>query len=418
MAVGRLRVFPCPLFELAAKELVRLCVVWEIKLPWYFHRVAAPNRPALRHTGQAYKGLNLVTGVAASRVLVAKIMDMDGQTLHEWKTDWFKIWRDAEHVPERRRPKSRPGTHIHGAVLMDNGDLVFNFEHLGLVRLGLQGQTVWRLPYQTHHSVHRDDDGSLWVCGQREHTEQDVRFPNRTPPFAEHTLLHVTPQGRIAQEWSVADILCENGRSGLLYLGSLDNDSTRIHGDALHLNDVEPFPATMEPGIFEQGDLLVSLRNINTVFVFNSQSGKIKFICTGWFVRQHDPDFIDGHSFSVFDNNNIASDGPGHQSRIVIVSAADNAARVFFKGSPGTPFYTHIMGKHQWLPNGNLLITESKQGRAIEINRQGEIVWEYVNYVDRGVVGLVEEVQRLPLTYARLFRGGASGKAAQEDPNP
>ena len=67
------------------------------------------------------------------------------------------------------------------------------------------------------------------------------------------------------------------------------------------------------------------------------------------------------------------------------------------------PFYTDIMGKHQWLPNGNLLITESRQGRAFEINPQGEVVWEYMNYVDRRVVDLVEEVQRLPPEYERLF---------------
>ena len=45
-----------------------------------------------------------------------------------------------------------------------------------------------------------------------------------------------------------------------------------------NLNDVEPFPPTMEEGFFRQGDILVSLRNINTVFVFNRHSRKIKLI--------------------------------------------------------------------------------------------------------------------------------------------
>jgi hypothetical protein len=205
------------------------------------------------------------------------------------------------------------------------------------------------------------------------------------------------------EEWSVAELLRENGLGGLLYLGSLENRSTQVCGDLLHLNDVEPFPTRMEGDFFGQGDILVSLRNINTVFVFNRQNRKIKFICTGWFVRQHDPDFIDGNRFSVFDNNNIAPERHSHQSRIVIVSARAKTSLVFFEGVMSAPFYTNIMGKHQWLPNGNLLITESMQGRAFEINRRGKIVWEYVNYVDRGVVGLVEEVQRLSSDYARFF---------------
>ena len=68
------------------------------------------------------------------------------------------------------------------------------------------------------------------------------------------------------------------------------------------------------------------------------------------------------------------------------------------------------MGNHQWLPNGNVLITESWQGRAFEVNPRGEIVWEYVNYVDDGVVGRITSVYRLPPEYARLFVRPESGK--------
>ena len=102
----------------------------------------------------------------------------------------------------------------------------------------------------------------------------------------------------------------------------------------------------------------------------------------------------------------------------MIVSARDKTSVVFFEGDSKTPFYTSVMGKHQWLPNGNLLITESKQGRAFEISQQGEVVWEYVNYVDRGVVGLVEQVQRLPLGYSRLFGNRGSSESQGHRPNP
>ena len=402
VVVGKYHIFPHRVLAHAAEGFRELRTRMTPELPEYYKRVMDRAPTFSRNTGQAYMGLNLVTRVTSDRELVAEIMDMDSQKFHAWHLDWFKIWPDAEHVPERQFPRARPGTHIHGAVVMENGDLVFNFEHLGLVRLDRRGEVVWRLPYQTHHAVHRHDDGNLWVCGQKDHTEPDARFPNRIPPFDEYTLLEVTPDGKIAEEWSVAELLHENGLAGLLYLGSLRNTSTQVHGDSLHLNDVEPFPATMQEDFFRQGDILVSLRNINTVFVFNRHSRRIKFISTGWFVRQHDPDFIDGNRFSVFDNNNIAPEAYGQQSRIVIVSARDKTSEVFFEGNLKAPFYTDIMGKHQWLPNGNLLITEARQGRAFEINRRGEVVWEYVNYVDRGVVGLVGEVQRLPLGYRRL----------------
>jgi hypothetical protein len=187
--------------------------------------------------------------------------------------------------------------------------------------------------------------------------------------------------------------------------------------DRLHLNDVEPFPSNLEEGVFKKGDILVSLRNINTVLVFNGDSKEIKYLSTGMFIHQHDPDFIDGNTLSVFDNK-TASGERGFQSRIVIVSARDMTSEVFFKGSLENPFYTSVMGKHQWLPNGNLLITETRQGRAFEINRRGEVVWEYVNYVDRGVIGIVTEVLRLPLEYKSVFGNSVSGESQGRRPNP
>ena len=111
-----------------------------------------------------------------------------------------------------------------------------------VVRLDRAGHVVWRLPYTTHHSVHQDDDGTLWVCAHKYHTESSPRFPCRVPPYEEYLLLQLTPDGKVVSEWSVADLLSENGYHGLLYLGTLHNRSMKIRGDALHLNDVEPFP--------------------------------------------------------------------------------------------------------------------------------------------------------------------------------
>jgi hypothetical protein len=189
----------------------------------------------------------------------------------------------------------------------------------------------------------------------------------------------------------------------MLHLGSLKNTALEASGDLLHLNDVEPFPSTMTPGFFGPGDVLVSLRNVNTVFVFNADTRKIKFVTTGRFTRQHDPDFIDGNRFSVFDNMGVQPGARDRQSRIVIITAPEQSLEVYYEGTPAHPFYTDIMGRHQWLPNGNLLITETRRGRAFEINRQGEIVWEYLNPAGNGVVGILEEVARLPAEYGRLY---------------
>jgi len=393
--VGKFKVFPYWQIEPAYLQLRELFQESEEAEGVLFQRVSEQREP-IRRLDKAFDGLTLVTRVTGNGELRAEIIDMTGRVQHVWNIDWFEIWPEMSHAPDRK-PIERPGTHIHGAIVLPNGDLVFNFEHLGLVRLDRSGHPVWKLPYQTHHSIHLHDDGNLWVSGQRWRTAPDARFPNRNPPFDEYTLLIVSQDGDILREWSVADLLIANDRTALLHMGSLNNTDTTLHGwaDSLHLNDVEPFPSDMEPGFFGPGDVLVSLRNINTVFVFNVADNRIKFLLTGPFVRQHDPDFVDGNHFSVFDNQNIGALAANPQSRILLIHAPSARVEVVYEGTPQQPFFTDIMGKHQWLPNGNLLITEARRGRAFEVNPEGVIVWEHINYVGDKVVGLMEEAQRL-----------------------
>ncbi len=401
--------FPYQLYTEATKGWSQLKESKSEQLPWFYVRSSKSTSEVIKNISQTQPGLSLVTEIGADSSISAKIIDLEGNTVHKWEIDWFEIWSNPTHLPESIIPKSKPGTSIHGAVVMENGDLVFNFESKGLVRINRNSEVVWRLPYITHHSVHQHDDGNLWVSGTKYQTQKVDRLPNLIPPFYEETILEVSPEGKILREWYVADILRKNGYAGLLYMGSLNNENTVIRGDnrllgktdILHLNDVEPFPTNLQPGFFQPGDVMLSLRNINTVFVFNIESEEIKFMSTGQFVRQHDPDFIDGDTISVFDNNNASE--PERKSKITIISAKDNSHKVLFAGSKDNKFYTRVMGKHQWQPNGNLLITESMSGRGFEIDRQGKVVWEYINYVEPGVIGVVSEVQRLSPESTELF---------------
>lgn len=401
-------VFPYKYFVTAKEGFGHVSKQFSGELPPHYHyldqsfpEVTAPN---------PYPGLNLVTKLATDDLIVADIMDAQGNTLHRWELDWFDIWPDADHLHPERAPKQRPGTTIHGAVVMDNGDLVFNYEYMGLVRVDLDGKVVWRLPYETHHSVHLHDDGNLWVSGMKFQTEKNEFIPHIIPPFWEDTILKVSPEGEILKEWNVPELLRKNGYAGLLHLRSIPSYETEVYNlDPTHLNDVETFPSDMKAGVFNPGDVLISLRNINAVMVFNEDTDEIKSMIIGEFINQHDPDFIDGNTISVFDNNQGDDlNAENFKSRILKFSFKDNIANtkeVFFEGSGKNPFYTQIQGKNQWLPNGNLLITDSLSGRGFELNQQGEMVWQYFNYLDdeKKLVGRVTEVQRLSEKYEKIF---------------
>ena len=397
MAAQKYQIFPAPLIHsLVVNAKLGLNNLRGDTNTWYY--VEANNRQLVtEHKPNAVQlGLTMITGIGADRSLVIKVVDFAGQVIHQWDLDWHKIWPDATHLDAHVVPQGKPGTHIHGSRLMSNGDIVFNFENLGLVRLDACGNTVFRAPYFTHHSIDLDEQGNFWVPGQTNHKQALPQYPNYVAPFKDDILLKLSDKGEVLQQISIMSLLKDNGYRGLMYLSTIKSRDTRVSGDIYHLNDIEIFPSSLAEGVFKHGDLMVSLRNINTVLVLNPDTLNIHFLTTGKFVRQHDPDFIDGNTISVYDNNHIAGSGQYNNSKIVKISALDNSLTDYFSGSQALPFYSSIMGKHQWLKNGNLLVAESMNGRVLEISPQKELVWEYNNLISQtDTVGIVEGAERL-----------------------
>lgn len=368
---------------------------------WYYEPTERTETSYIAEDFADREGLNLVTAMGPDKSLALKVVDMRGELVHEWSVDWFETWPNPDHLPANAVPQTRPGTHIHGAKLLPNGDIVFNYEMQGSVRMNACGDVLWRLPYQTHHSVHLDDDGVFWMSGVNTRSEKLAKYPNHIPPIRETTIVKVSQEGELLEEFSVFDLLDLNGQRALLHMRSVAI-TNKIIGDSLHLNDVEVFPANMAEGFFSHGDVLVSLRNINSIAVFD-KDWRLKMLKVGGFVRQHDPDFVDGNTIMLFDNNNIGPRDFGQQSRILLLDAPTGELTEYYVGTPEQPFYTHIMGKQQLLENGHLLITDSVSGRGFEIDVGGHLVWEYINIVEPGIVGIVEEVERIPGKFREVF---------------
>jgi hypothetical protein len=152
---------------------------------------------------------------------------------------------------------------------------------------------------------------------------------------------------------------------------------------------------------FAPGDLLISIRQLNTLMVFDPVTERAKWHQTGPWIAQHDPDFQQNGRITVFSNNNdgtLAGSSLGG-STVIEVDPVTGNAKTLYGGSPGQRMYSNIRGKHQKLANGNLLITESESGRLLEVDGKGEIVWEYVNRYDDKDVALIFEGTRYSEDY-------------------
>jgi hypothetical protein len=379
---------------------------------WYYQRT---NRTDTIYT---YKpdlpdALNLITALGPDNSLTLKVIDMQGNLVHQWAVDWFDIWPDATHLPERDLPKTKPGTHLHGTKLTPEGDVIFNFEKHGMVRMNACGDVIWKLPHRTHHSIFIDNDDYIWASASQWIDDPVARYPARETPIRAPLAVKVSQDGELLEEISVLDLLLENGYQGLAYMrGNREENKVAGGGDSLHLNDVEVFPRSMQEGFFKHGDIMISLRNINTVIVFDPATKKIKFLSSGKVVRQHDPDFIDGNTIAIFDNNHTGKKGPGKHSRTILMDAPTGKITPIYSGSDEQPFYSTIMGKHQLLDNGNWLITDSMNGRGFEIDADGNLIWEHINLVEDGIVGVVEEVERYPASYREILANPACSNRA------
>jgi hypothetical protein len=123
--------------------------------------------------------------------------------------------------------------------------------------------------------------------------------------------------------------------------------------------------------------------------------------------RQHQPTFLDDGHLLVFDNL-----GAGRKSRVLEIDPLTQQLLWSWGGSRRTDLFSRGLGSCQRLPNGNTLITESENGRALEVTHDGAVVWELYNPHRAGAAGdlvaTLFEVVRLPPDFP--FRGAAGGR--------
>ena len=351
--------------------------------------------------GEASAGVTLITGLWSDEQGI-NLVDLDGTHLHEWRVSFNEIWPAAPHLDEQPHDWD---THIHGTLLYPNGDVVFNFDYMGLVKMNKCGDVIWKLPEKTHHSIFEDGDGNLWVGVRRRVTQPRPNMPKLAAPFWEEFIVSVSPNGKTLQSISLLDVIVESKYNGIMFADGQGGVGRwgEMQSVEMHMNDIEVLSAEQAESfpLFQEGDIMVSLRNLNWIAIIDPDTELIKWSKVGPFLRQHDPDYLDSGKISVFDNRRDDAGGVVlGGSRILEIDPITQNVSTLYKSDGKDLFYTGALGKHQHLPNGNILITEGQAGRAFEITPEGEVVWSYINRWDEDEVAWIEEATRYPMHYA------------------
>lgn len=329
--------------------------------------------------GEAWPGATLIAGSWKENGDIRmglNLISMDGRVLHRWRFDMTEIWDSSPHT-DRTAGKwfGHGNTHIHGTYLLPDGSVVLNLDNFAMMKIDRESNLVWKLDMRTHHSIYMDERGDFWVCCRRWHEQTVDQFVGLEPPYMEDYILVVSPEGEPKREISLMESMYRSGYYGLLF-------AERENPDLLHLNDVELLEGDKAGSfwMFERGDIVVSPRNINTLFVLDGKTHDIKWAFTYPLIWQHDPDFTEDGYITVFDNQieRPSRNAPVGGSRILRINPETGGFEVVYGGNDEQYFYSEIGGKHQHLPNGNILISEMWCDRIFEITENGRIVWSWI----------------------------------------
>ncbi len=298
---------------------------------------------------------------------------------------------------------------IHGASMTPEGDAIMNVYGLGTVKLDRCSRPLWSIDYETHHDFDFLPNGDLLIVGWRRITEERPDRPRLYPGpegyYLDETLIRVSAEGEILEEWSLIDALYASGRQELLFSGTGSSVASRV-ADPLHNNTVEILGAEMADAfpLFEAGDIMVSFRNINTILVLDGRTRKVKWSTTGPFLGQHDPDFLpDGHIL-LYDNRITGGKALFGNTRLIELDPVSKRIVWEWEGKGEYAFYNRSRGEQAPLPNGNVLAVDAHGGRVFEVEPEsGDVVWEWVNLVEPGWVSLVVDAERYPADQVRFL---------------
>ncbi|HLS69983.1 MAG TPA: arylsulfotransferase family protein, partial [Kiloniellales bacterium] len=148
----------------------------------------------------------------------------------------------------------------------------------------------------------------------------------------------------------------------------------------------------------EEGDLLLSFRELNAIGIVNPERQELVWATRGPWIGQHDADPLSNGNILLFDNYGDY-EGERGISRVIEFDPLTMEIVWDYGGSPEQPLDSAIRSEQQRLENGNTLIVESNRGRILEVTPEGEIAWEFINPArggeEEGQIAIVASAQRV-----------------------
>jgi hypothetical protein len=349
--------------------------------PSLWSKAPTPETGVTRYDpARAYNGLTLFSSTHAQK---ATLVDMEGRVVHEWALRFRDVWPDPPHVPS---PVDAERIYWRTAHLFPNGDLLAIFAGqgdtpwgYGLVKIDKDSQVIWAYPGRVHHDLDVGPDGRIYTLVHEVETDGLPWLPRLLPPFIHDYVAVLSPGGEELERISLLEAMRDSPYRAMLEDLLFLQLQRTTKGDYTHANavDVVERPVRGPDVSFAEGQILVSMRDIQAIGVIDPETRAFTWAMRGPWRGQHDPDILDDGRMLIFDN--VGHVGPGGRSRVVEFDPFTQEILWQFAGDEREYFFSLLRARQERLPNGNTLITDSAKGRLFEVTRDKRVVWEYWN---------------------------------------
>lgn len=312
-----------------------------------------------------------------------ELVDMNAQmVIHRWAPDTDAIFASARNesfyvdlVKDRHLARMilrHPYVTETGSIISKAGTPLF--------RIDACSKLEWlNDDHFYHHSLETDAEGYLWTASTIEPTQVEKVDKEG---FLDDGIAKLSLDGTLLENKSLTEIFLENDMEYVIY------GNGHYYYDPTHLNDVQPVHS--DGLVWKKGDLFLSMRSPSMVALYRPSTGKIIWHQAGPWIHQHDVDILDDRRIAIYDNN--AGEFYRHRGTFGTVEVL---IYDFETGEITSP-WKDALAKHNVLaeteglyrifPDGSLFLEEQNHGRLMQVQQDGDLVWEYVNRAGDGRV--------------------------------
>jgi len=321
---------------------------------------------------RAFKGVNLCIFPEKS----AAFLDMRGNILHSISSDWSL-------EPEWLWVLIKPYSSNRMLILTTPSEL---FGKAAILMTDWNANIKWMTKNYFHHDMDVADNGDIYTLTYRRIYSPRISL---TRLVGDIFLLILSKDGKIKKELSFVKMMLNS--KDLFDVGQIramegydiwgrfteeqDGYNTKSSVIVNSLKVVERDIFNKNKILFKKGNVLACIKNLNLIVMIDIDQEKIIW---GWGSHDlelpHNPTLLENGNILIFDNGESRE-----YSRVIELNPITKEIEWEYKSDPPELFFSDIMGSAQRLPNGNTLITESQKGRAFEVTKEGEMVWEFYN---------------------------------------